>query len=922
MFMIPSGSVGKRFVREISRLLDCFTQRSALESIALCAVMCMPHLLLQKPHEKTKSKENVQNLERRLSAWERGDIRGLLLEGRAIQSNLGSRSPRTNDDETLSRSFGNLVNQGRIRAALRLLDDSNVCGGILPLDMEVPGSGGKLVRELLKEKHPTSKPAQPAILITGPNSAEASNSVRPMHHPVIFQKITAESIRAAALRVEGAAGPSGIDACGWRRLVTSFGSVSDELCRSLADFAKRICAEKVTDSFLAAYVACRLVPLDKCPGVRPIGICEVMRRIVGKAALQVFGHNVQRVAGTVQLCAGQPMGIEAAIHAMTRIFDDDSCEAILMVDASNAFNCLNRNAALHNAEQLCPALATLLKNTYGRAADLFVDGEVMKSEEGVTQGDPLAMSMYAIGTVPLITALAKNGQTKQIWYADDASDGGKLEKIKIWWEQLVANGPAYGYYPNAAKTWLLVKSPFVQKAQEIFNSSGINITTEGRRLLGAAIGKAAFVTEYINGRVASFTHRVEKLSQIAKSQPQAAYAAFTKGLIGEWTFLSRTTNNTSQLFGPVEEMIRTQFLPAITGRSPPGDAERDLLGLPARHGGLGLSNPTLLASEAYEGSRRATEPLSMLIEAQCADLGDTCKEVIKRRTEERTRRRKQLAEMAQAVLPRLSADVRRAAEHASEKGASSWLTAVPLDRHDFVLPKGQFRDALCLRYGWPPALLPSTCVCGQPFNINHALSCPTGGYPSLRHNEIRDITARLMEEVCYDVSIEPTLQPITGEFLQGRCTNREDNARLDIAARGFWGCRVQKAFFDVRVFNPSAQSHRNLQVQSVYQRHEKEKRREYQQRVCEVERGSFTPLVFAASGGMGPAATVTYKRLASLLATKRKEAYSQTMMWVRARLSFALLRSAIMSLRGSRRARTSRTSFIPPADLVVSDCRL
>ena len=223
-----------------------------------------------------------------------------------------------------------------------------------------------------------------------------------------------------------------------------------------------------------------------------------MRRIVGKAALQVFGHNVQRVAGTVQLCAGQPMRLEAAIHAMTRIFDEDSCEAILMVDASNAFNCLNRNAALHNAEQLCPALATLLKNTYGRAADLFVDGEVMKSEEGVTQGDPLAMSMYAIGTVPLITALAKNGQTKQIWYADDASDGGKLEKIKIWWEQLVANGPAYGYYPNAAKTWLLVKSPFVQKAQEIFNSSGINITTEGRRLLGAAIGKAAFVTEYIN----------------------------------------------------------------------------------------------------------------------------------------------------------------------------------------------------------------------------------------------------------------------------------------------------------------------------------------------------------------------------------------------------------------------------------------
>ena len=74
-----------------------------------------------------------------------------------------------------------------------------------------------------------------------------------------------------------------------------------------------------------------------------------------------------------------------------------------------------------------------------------------------------------------------------------------------------------------------------------------------------------------------------------------------------------------------------------------------------------------------------------------------------------------------------------------------------------------FRDAVCLRYGWPLPHLPTECICGTSFNVNHAFTCPFGGYPSLRHNEIRDITAQLMAEVCPNVSTEPTLQPVTNE---------------------------------------------------------------------------------------------------------------------------------------------------------------
>ena len=145
----------------------------------------------------------------------------------------------------------------------------------------------------------------------------------------------------------------------------------------------------------------------------------------------------------------------------------------------------------------------------------------------------------------------------------------------------------------------------------------------------------------------------------------------------------------------------------------------------------------------------------------------------------------------------------------SEKGASSWLTVLPISEHGFALHKGAFRDALCLRYGWRPPHLPSHCVCGSGFTIEHALSCPRGGFPSIRHKEIRNITADLLNEVCHSVGIKPSLQPVTGEQFEHRTAIRDDGARLDIVAQSFWGRDRQSAFFDVRVFNPYAPCYRN-----------------------------------------------------------------------------------------------------------------
>ena len=100
---------------------------------------------------------------------------------------------------------------------------------------------------------------------------------------------------------------------------------------------------------------------------------------------------------------------------------------------------------------------------------------------------------------------------------------------------------------------------------------------------------------------------------------------------------------------------------------------------------------------------------------------------------------------------------KKSLELASEKGASSWLSVLPLSEFGFTLHKRAFFDALALRYGLQPKELPVYCECGASFSVEHALSCKKGGFPAIRHNELRDFTVNLLTEVCQDVCIEPHL---------------------------------------------------------------------------------------------------------------------------------------------------------------------
>ena len=174
--------------------------------------------------------------------------------------------------------------------------------------------------------------------------------------------------------------------------------------KTFTQLLKRLCIEELeTKTSLEAFTAYRLIPLDKKPGLRPTGVGEVLRRKAGKVIMMIFKKDITDAARPLQLSAGQEAGAEAGLHAMQNIFENKDTEAVLLIEAENAFNSINRQVMLHNLNFICQIVTTYITNCYITPARLFITGggEIL-SQEGTTQGDPTALGAYASGILQLI----------------------------------------------------------------------------------------------------------------------------------------------------------------------------------------------------------------------------------------------------------------------------------------------------------------------------------------------------------------------------------------------------------------------------------------------------------------------------------------------------------------------------------------
>ena len=214
IFVVPSGRTGEAFANELSRLFCVYATASPLESVAMKAVFLFPLLILQRSSRKAKTKEAVSHIERRLQPWSEGSFDEQLSEGNSIQARLSSSPTTSSNHNCLERSFGNHMMNGKVKSALHLISSPTAKHKPMLLDQLSDPQHPKLgsVREVLLSKHPPPSLIDPLAI-----HLDRSNPVQ-YPHSIVFDNITGDLIKNMALKCQGAAGPSGLDATIWRRL--------------------------------------------------------------------------------------------------------------------------------------------------------------------------------------------------------------------------------------------------------------------------------------------------------------------------------------------------------------------------------------------------------------------------------------------------------------------------------------------------------------------------------------------------------------------------------------------------------------------------------------------------------------------------------------------------------------------------------
>ncbi|MGL4351554.1 MAG: reverse transcriptase domain-containing protein [Plesiomonas shigelloides] len=710
----------------------------------------------------------------------------------------------------------------------------------------------------------------------------------------------------------------------------------------------------------------RGLALDKFPGVRPIGIGNIERRLIAKCIIAEAGPAATQAAGTYQLAVGLPAGIEGAIHAARQYWETQADEpnfGFLQIDAKNAFNELDRTMMLYVTRYLWPKGARYVYNCYKHwSVVLFLDttsGTATKiySATGVVQGCPLSMYLYSLTTVPLIQRLQREFSSMlHVWYADDGNVAGPFEQIDHYLSRLTKLGKPYGYIVQPNKCQLITKHP--DSARYALEDSPLATSVKiihGSRFLGGYIGTDTTFSQWLTEKVQGWAHGVTAITTVATRYPQSAYTGFHKSLQQQWHFVQRTCPCEPAMFQPIEDLISNTFIPALFqlpsnhSSLPP----RPTTALPIKKAGLALNNPTTDAPLNYKASQELTAeitralldptlppqdttptPTPVLPQPQLHNPPRGAFRIADHRTamatgRENAKRAKEASnqaiydEQSNSLMEQPNGCIlQRRLARCCKTGA--WLTARPGTLERTSLSAQEWRDGIYLRYGMTPQGLPALCDgCNQPNSTNHAFNCLFGGLVTLRHNDIREELGAIASEIFQPtaITIEPSLTttptsaiPVGQQIHNNNTTTIETNLPPETAPtanstheRGDIAIRGlfergTNAIIDVKIANLDSISYRSQDPEKVLHNQEKLKQQKYKS-ICETRRESFHPFVASSDGMLAPEATKILQHLAGITAHKQQKPYSAIVNHLRLRISITLVKAAHHCLRGSRKRR-------------------
>ena len=902
---VPRTSVGKEIISSLAQLLEDIMNRKCNMDKFLVFQM----VILQRSPKTTSSSDIKRRLGSRLSLWKEGKF-SCLVDDTALTLEASLSKARGNTTpEHRAKVFDSRVKRGKLRSAVRYITDREGGGVLSPNDIDEK-SGSKVI-DVLKTKHPEMREPGPSAL----KSYENLPSLMPLH-------ISEETVEAVASKLSGSAGLSGMDSSSLKSILLQHGGASKQLRLSVAKFVRWMSNDYPPWAAYRALMMNRLVALNKSPGVRPLGIGDVWRRLFAKCNLVWSGPQAQAACGSDQLCAGLSAGIEGGIHGMSQLWAES--EAIhkfgfLLVDARNAFNEINRVNMLWTIRHEWPAGAKFAFNCYKHQSHLICRSPEgchfnLLSKEGVTQGDPLSMFAYGIGILPLIKKLkVLHPACTQPWYADDAGAAGTFESIASFFKDLLRFGPDFGYFPEPTKSVLVARPIEADSAEVYFNLQhrfGFQIS-DGHRYLGGFIGSLSSRDTWLQSRLSDWIFGIRALSEVATKYPQTAYAGLQKSLQQEWTFLQRVLPEIGPHFEEVEKAIHQSFLPALFGEKLSDNLSyvRPISSLPVRYAGLAIPNPSTTSSTNYGDSTllcshliRAIQGKDKFMMADHSAIRKDCTPILRQRKNDTY---DQHLTRLLLHLPLIDGKrlLSRSIERAKETG--QWLSCMPSQVSGTELGSLEFRDAIRLRYGLSPLNLPDKCDgCGAKHSLDHALTCKVGGLIIQRHDEINKELAHLASLALKQSAIraEPLINP--GSSRTPSNANPSDpqapdtRERGDLLIRNLWENGTD-CIIDVRVTDLDAPSYVSRSPAKVLASHEQQKKKKYVED-CLHQRRSFCPFVISTDGMLGFEAKTLLKQIARKLSAKWERRYSVVCGLVRARLSIACVRATHLCLRGSR----------------------
>ena len=670
------------------------------------------------------------------------------------------------------------------------------------------------------------------------------------------------------------------------------------LIDALVDFTNLVLGGGVPAPVRPTFFGATLIPFTKKDGgLRPIAVGLSLRRLVSKAAAKSASYICAPLLAPLQLGVGVRGGAEALVHAARRFLDCKAADrAFVKLDFKNAFNSLRRDSMLEAVAALYPSLLPYALSSYGCPSHLWLGDNVLSSEEGVQQGDPLGPLLFCITMQPLLSGSQCELVTG---YLDDVGLGDSVSRLVDRVHVFEREASSLGLVLNHAKCDVVYLAP---EHLSTWLGSGLHFSIKTRSdacLLGSLLNHEC-VDAALDENGAMIKGIEPRLSLLPAHE--AFYLLKSCFAVPRLQYLLRTSPafaspRCQELAATIREILSNILNIRMT------DVSWCQASLPVRWGGVGVRDLVSLAPSAFLGSIHATEalvrsilpaPLALEPDVQ-VQLATSAWQRLSGANpllgEDAGRQRSWDDLVCSAVFENLTSrsdQVSKARLLASASpNSGSWLHVLPCRNLGLALSDRELRVAVGLRIG-APLVRSHNCVCGSEVDqlAHHGLSCRRSAGRQRRHAQANDVLVRAIRSVDIQAELEPPR-------LLNEDGKRPDGATLDPWSRG------RTLVWDFTCPDTVAPSHvcqSATTVGAAAAQAEQNKRRKYAELASSGDI-LFMPVAIETLGVWGPSAWELCRDIGSRAAALSGDSRSHA--FLVQRLSLAVQRGNAASVAGT-----------------------